>query len=260
MSKLIQKQITFSELKIPFSLTYSQLHRIFTSLNVLPTDLRIYSCPKGLVAGDLKITIETGEIIQCYSTTATTIPTQVGNIIVETSAEAVLIVEKDTVFKKLIEQKIFEKLENLLLLTGKGYPDINTRLFLKKLLEHKNIKVYCLVDGDPYGIHIMTIYRYGSRALDHVREQISCPQVRWIGITPSEMKKLNLPMTTLSEFDRNALNKLLEKEHISEQIKEELEILKTLGAKTEIEYVSLPPFNYNLPDYIAEKIKQNLCI
>lgn len=212
------------------------------------------------MAGDLKITLESGDIIQCLKSTASIIPAQLGNIHIETNAQAILLVEKDTVFKKLLEQRIFEKLENCILITGKGYPDINTRLLLKKLLDQKNIKVYCLVDGDPYGIHIMTVYRYGSKALFHVKEQISCPQVHWIGITPSEMKTMNLPMTPLTEFDKTTLNTLLKNQNIEEKIKVELLVQKSLNAKTEIEYLSFPPFNYNLADYITEKIKHGLCI
>lgn len=237
-----------------------QLHRIFNLLNVLPIDLRIFSSPKGLVAGDLKITFENGEVIQCLQSVASVIPTQVGNVKVETGAEAIILVEKDTVFKKLLEQQIFKKLKNFILLTGKGYPDINTRLLLKRLLDHKKMKVYCLVDGDPYGIHIMTVYRYGSKALDHVKEQISCPEIKWIGITPSEMQQLKLPMIPLTEFDKITLNTLLKNDNIEKKIKDELLIQKGLNAKTEIEYLSFPPLNYNLTDYIAEKISHGLFI
>lgn len=239
---------------------YTQLHKIYTSLNVLPTDLRIYPSPKGIIAGNLKIILENDGIIQCHMTEATTLPSQLEKVRVETDAKFVLLVEKETVFKKLIEQMCFKKLENMILLTGKGYPDVNIRLFLKKIMEHKQLKIYCLVDGDPYGIHIMIVYRYGSKAFDYVKEKVSCPEVRWIGITPSEIKKLNLPRSPMTSFDRKTLDKLLEKNNISKEIKDELSILKSLDAKTEIEYLSLPPFNYNLVDYISEKIKHDLCI
>lgn len=45
---------------------------------------------------------------------------------------------------------------------SKGFPDVNTRLFLRKLTDHLNLPVYALVDADPYGIEIMCVYRYGS--------------------------------------------------------------------------------------------------
>ncbi|KAL5283625.1 SPO11 family protein [Megaselia abdita] len=250
--------------KCPLNVTmdafYKKLHQLFTSLNVLPSDLKIFTSPKGLIAGDLKIILDNEVIIQCHVSVATTIPCQIENLKIETKAETIVLVEKDTVFEKLIEQKIFKKLENVILLTGKGYPDINTRLFLKKVLELKKFQVYCLVDGDPYGIHIMTIYRYGSKALNQASEQLSCPEIKWIGITPSEMRKFNLPKSPLTLVDQTKLNKMLEREYLNLNIKKELEIMKKIDAKTEIEYLSLPPFNYNLTDYIAQKIKDNLCI
>lgn len=239
---------------------FPQIQSIYKSLNVLPIDLGIYPSSKGLIAGNLRIILESGGVIECHLDEATKVPAQVDKVRVETNADMILIVEKDTVFEKLIELKYHEKLPNIILLTGKGYPDISTRLLLKKLLNYRNLKVYCLVDGDPYGIDIMMVYRYGSRALSQMRERVSCPEVRWIGIHPSEIKKLNLPMTPLTQADQRCLKRIMEKENISDEIKKELRVIEEVNAKSEIEHLSLPPFNYNLTDYIAEKIKQNLCI
>ncbi|KAJ3129970.1 endodeoxyribonuclease [Nowakowskiella sp. JEL0407] len=56
---------------------------------------------------------------------------------VETSAQFVLVVEKETAFRSLIQQKVLEKLKmkfgECLLVTGKGYPDVNTRRLLHQL-------------------------------------------------------------------------------------------------------------------------------
>lgn len=48
-------------------------------------------------------------------------------------------------------------------LKGKGYPDINTRLMLKKVFDSHKLPIYVLTDGDPHGIEIMLTYRYGSQ-------------------------------------------------------------------------------------------------
>lgn len=51
---------------------------------------------------------------------------------------------------------------NLIDFQGKGYPDINTRLFVKQVSRKLNIPILALVDANPYGIEIMCVYRFGS--------------------------------------------------------------------------------------------------
>lgn len=72
---------------------------------------------------------------------------------IKLDAEFVLIVEKDATFEYLLQKKYVEK-TNCLLVTGKGYPDLNLRNFLKQI----PLKMYAIVDYDPYGIHIYLIY------------------------------------------------------------------------------------------------------
>lgn len=51
---------------------------------------------------------------------------------------------------------------------GKGYPDINTRLFVKQLSCKLKIQILTLVDANPFGIEIMCIYRYGSNVRNYL--------------------------------------------------------------------------------------------
>lgn len=46
---------------------------------------------------------------------------------------------------------------------GKGVPDLSTRQLLRLLHDSLAIKFYCLTDANPYGIQIMTVYKYGSK-------------------------------------------------------------------------------------------------
>lgn len=50
-----------------------------------------------------------------------------------------------------------------------------------------------LVDGDAYGIDILSTYKYGSSAMMH--ERLAAPRVEWIGLRGSE-----LPGYVASEF------------------------------------------------------------
>ena len=48
-----------------------------------------------------------------------------------------------------------------ILITAKGQPDVATRLFVKKLSDF-DIPILALVDADPYGLEIMSVYTTGS--------------------------------------------------------------------------------------------------
>ncbi|BCS11242.1 hypothetical protein ALUC_40582S [Aspergillus luchuensis] len=71
---------------------------------------------------------------------------------------------------------------------AKGYPDLNTRAFVRKLfdhsrqLTHKRPQFYALVDGDPDGMAIMATYKYGSVAFAHENRNLNVPGLHWLGL------------------------------------------------------------------------------
>ena len=79
---------------------------------------------------------------------------------IETTADFVLVVEKDTIFQKLLgDTEQCPKELNCILITGKGEPDRATRCIVKLLAEGKKLPTFILVDSDPYGFEIMCTYR-----------------------------------------------------------------------------------------------------
>ncbi|XP_069128529.1 meiotic recombination protein SPO11-like isoform X2 [Argopecten irradians] len=80
-----------------------------------------------------------------------------------TEASFILVVEKDATFQSLLDNGFCAKLGPAILITGKGFPDVNTRMLLRILWDSFHIPVMVLVDADPHGIEIMSIYRFGSR-------------------------------------------------------------------------------------------------
>ena len=46
-------------------------------------------------------------------------------------------------------------------MTAKGQPDVASRLFLRKLRDTLRIPVLALVDSDPYGLKILSVYMKG---------------------------------------------------------------------------------------------------
>ena len=46
---------------------------------------------------------------------------------------------------------------------------------------------YALVDGDPDGMAIMSVYKYGSMAHTHENWKLNIPSLRWLGLRTSEV-------------------------------------------------------------------------
>lgn len=72
----------------------------------------------------------------------------------------VVVVEKDTVFQRLITMPEVEA--HIMCVTAKGYPDFNTRRFLLNLQSEGKELVY-VGDADPCGAEIYFQYVFGSR-------------------------------------------------------------------------------------------------
>ena len=65
----------------------------------------------------------------------------------EPEVESIIVVEKETVFHRLAtEQSGLLDFARSILVTGKGYPDVSTRLFLRKLLnQYSRLHLFGLV-------------------------------------------------------------------------------------------------------------------
>jgi meiotic recombination protein SPO11 len=90
---------------------------------------------------------------------------------------------------------------------GKGYPDLATRQLVKTLSDSLpptyaqlwterfyltmflliSVPLVALVDGDAYGLDIVSVYKFGSVALRHETPKLAAPRVECIGVWASEL-------------------------------------------------------------------------
>ncbi|XP_056404942.1 meiotic recombination protein SPO11 isoform X2 [Hyla sarda] len=133
-------------------------------LKVPRRSLHILSTSKGCVAGNLLYIEEDGTKVDCSgSTSGALVPSNVEGVTnLRTVARFILIIEKDATFQRLLDDDFCGKCGPCILITGKGVPDLNTRLFVRKMWDTFQIPIFTLVDADPHGIEIMCIYKYGS--------------------------------------------------------------------------------------------------
>ncbi|MCL7033902.1 hypothetical protein MKW94_000893, partial [Papaver nudicaule] len=100
------------------------------------------------------------------------------------------------VFQRLADDR-FCHANRCIVVTGRGYPDVSTRRFLRLLMEKLRLPAYCLVDCDPYGFDILTTYRFGSMQMAYDAKFLRLPDVRWLGAFPSDSEKYQLPKRCL---------------------------------------------------------------
>nr|QDO16298.1 meiotic recombination protein SPO11 [Lingulodinium polyedra] len=81
---------------------------------------------------------------------------------VESMARTVLLVEKETVFHRLLEEGVLERHRPCVLITARGFPDAPSRYFLRRLWEDLACpRVLALADFDAAGLAIGATYAFG---------------------------------------------------------------------------------------------------
>ena len=79
------------------------------------------------------------------------------------------------------------------MITAKGQPDVATRMFLARITTELNIPVLGLVDSDPYGLKILSVYMSGSKNMSYDSASLTTPDIQWLGLRPSDLNKYDLP-------------------------------------------------------------------
>lgn len=157
-------------------------------LHVLPTI-------KGEVAGDIQIKYvrhdeDTGRRYLVtddnWSSKNQRIENPAAIMDMKSTAQYCLVIEKEAVYSDMIRNNVHKKL-NCILITGRGVPDHFTRQFVSLIWKFLGIPIFCLVDGDPRGIEIMCIYRFGSGNCAYDVKNLATPQMRWLGLFPSDL-------------------------------------------------------------------------
>uniref|UniRef100_A0A0E0D6X1 DNA topoisomerase (ATP-hydrolyzing) n=1 Tax=Oryza meridionalis TaxID=40149 RepID=A0A0E0D6X1_9ORYZ len=172
-------------------------------------------------------------------------------------ADYILVVEKETVFQRLANDKFCER-NRCIVITGRGYPDIPTRRHILFL----HLPVYCLVDADPYGFDILATYKFGSLQLAYDANFLRVPDIQWLGVFTSDFKDYRLPdccLLHLSSEDIRKAEGILSRCYLHREAPQwrlELEAMLQKGVKFEIEALSACSISFLSEEYIPKKIKQ----
>lgn len=232
---------------------------IATSLAMcLEGDLRIFPSKKGLIYGTFKM--HTGdEVFECNVIKP---PSLIPNFDIERCSIAseppkvVILVEKDAVFSTLCDHlRAIDNPRNLLVITGKGNPDILTKKFVELLSKSWPTTSFLgFVDSDVFGLSIFRAYKFGSQYHTTSLRNLSLAGVflheynqGHLDITSSE---IHLAQNFLLYIQKN----LTDKHSLEELAKWQRELCRsmTLYKKSEMNLVD-PGDRKSAIDYILSK-------
>ncbi|XP_068486115.1 meiotic recombination protein SPO11-1 isoform X2 [Phaseolus vulgaris] len=228
-------------------------------------NLNVVSAGNGLIMGWIRFS-EGERIFDCISSPNSVHPVpvlveEVQDII--SVAQYILVVEKESVFQRLGNDQ-FCNANHCIVITGRGYPDIPTRRFLRLLVENLRLPVYCLVDCDPYGFDILTTYRFGSMQMAYDTKHLRVPEIRWLGVFPSDSERYFVPkqcLLPLTAEDKRKGEAMLLRCYLEKEVPQwrlELKLMLQKGVKFEIEALSAHALSFLSDSYIPSKIERIL--
>lgn len=226
------------------------------------TSLHVVASDKGLVVGRIQYR-EAGDLIDCtrMGVGGKAIPPYIDRITdIKSDAEFIILVEKEAAYMRLAEDRFYQT-HPCIIITGKGQPDVASRLFLRKLRDTLNIPVLALVDSDPYGLKILSVYCSGSKGMSYDSNHLTTPDIKWMGIRPSDLDKYNLPAQCrlpMTEHDKKMGMELLKEPFIQRHPEwvAELELMLKTGEKAEIQALSSFGFQYITETFLPRKLRE----
>ncbi|XP_071964892.1 meiotic recombination protein SPO11-like [Antedon mediterranea] len=231
-------------------------------LSVPRHHLHLLATSKGCLAGDLSFIEMDGNCVDCSTTTTgILVPSHVEGLTnIRSEAKFVLIVEKDATFQKLLDDGLLKRIKSCIIITGKGFPDINTRMMVRKLWDCFHIPIFGLVDADPHGIEILCVYKFGSKSYSFDSHNLTVPSIRWLGVLPSDIKHLQIrkeSLIPLTKADMDKAGELIKRPYYKQIPKwmKEIQILLTSGYKAEIQTLTAISNNFMTDVYIPNKIQ-----
>ena len=184
----------------------------------------------------------------------------------------ILVVEKEASFNSLVEAKFdqstalgpgilitvsepyqghYSKADDSFFAQAKGYPDLQSRIFVKHLVDTispvNRVKLYGLFDGDPDGLEIYRCYKNESGDSSKATN-IQIPEIEFLGVNLCEYlghsKVLNQAVS-MTVRDRGRARAMLDRLHEfgdqqeRHRVQLSLQTMLMLGVKMEIQALNV---------------------
>ncbi len=220
----------------------------------------IIASAKGLCVGRLRVRDENNIIdLEKFGSGAWAITPMLDKVdIIESDAEFILVIEKEAAMRRISEDKFWKKYPSIII-TAKGAADIATRMFLKRLNKELQLPVFSLVDSDPYGHYIHSVYLRGSKRLSYESPFLATPDIKLLGVLTKDLDAYNIPKKARLEMkpmDIKRTKELLKEDFVKKNKKweEDLQLALKLKKKAEIQALSSHGLEFLSEEYLPEKL------
>ena len=245
LSSSTKRELYYNNVEIfkSVDVTDSIISDLCSILVINKFELPIFPSAKGLFCGNILIKNEFGQELNIKSynifnkINLITYEYLIFDLKIEYEIKFILIVEKETLFFNLLENNYFKNIfPNCLIITGKGYPDFITKVFIKKIFNKlNNVPKFYFGDNDPHGLNIYLNYLFGSKNSSRENEFMNISDLKWIGLN-NEMvnnikyldvheKNFNEKEDNLNDINNNILNGMIK---LDEKDIEKLNKIKNL--------------------------------
>ncbi len=233
---------------------------VATMLYTTRNSTHIVAAPKGTCVGRLRIRDRNDIIdLEGLGSGGWTISPMLDNIdIIESDAEFILVIEKDAAMMRLAEARFWRKYP-CILLTAQGVGNVAVRMFLKRLSKELNLPVFSLVDSDPYGHYIHSVYLRGSKRLSYESPFLATPNIKLLGVLTRDLDEYKIPQEVrikMNKQDEKRTKDLLSEDFVKKNRawETDLKLALKLKIKAEIQAFASHGFKFLTDRYLPEKL------
>jgi len=233
------------------------------ALDSLREELHIYASNRGALVGPL-VFVDSGDTIDAsrLGSGGYSIPSIVEPEVIQfkkCDAKFVLHVEKDTVWRRFVEDKFAVK-HKCILIHGGGQPPRGVRRLLNRFHQELKLPVYCLLDNDPWGYYIYSVVKQGSINLAYESKRMAVPDAKFLGVSSFDYERCGLTDDVKIALDKTDISRakqiikypwFKDKKH---WIKEVEKMLRN-GFKMEVEAMISKHLTYLTEEYLPMKLK-----
>ncbi len=178
--------------------------------------------------------------------------------VLESDAEFILVLEKDAAMMRIIEEKWWKKYP-CIAMTAEGVGNVATRMFLKKINTELKIPTYCLVDCDPWGHYIYSVYIRGSKRLSYESPFLATPNMHLLGVLSRDLDEYGVDYNARIPMDKTDIKRLddmLKEPYVqnNKPWRDDLLLMKKQKMKAEIQALSSHGIEYLTDIYLPNKL------
>ncbi len=177
----------------------------------------------------------------------------------EVNAKYILYMEKAAVWERLHEDRFWDK-QKCIIMSSQGQTTRGIRRLLQRLHEEHKLPIYVLTDFDPWGIYIYSVLKFGSISLAHIAEELSIPDIKFLGITADDISNYGLKkhFIRMNDKDLSRLKQISKYEWFANNKawQRQFKMMKDFGCKAEIQALSSRGISFISEKYLPQKIKK----